>query len=68
MPTDQEAIERALMAMMNNCAECVIGLVNREDAENCPACCEHNLCVFHEGVERGVDLTIRQAQKAWDIL
>ena len=57
-----------MVNVLNDCDVCAIGQLDKADAEECAACCEHGLCLFHQGVERGVDMTIRQAQKAWDIL
>ena len=46
----------------NDCVTCVIGGVDRNDAEHCPACCEHTLCLFHEGVDAGVGWAIAYTQ------
>ena len=48
------------------CEKCPLGRINHTDAEDCQACCEHALCVYHQGFDDGMAYAIDTARKAWD--
>lgn len=39
--------------------------VDRQHAENCEACCDHHMCLYHVGVEDGYKTAMQDAEKAW---